>query len=77
MQVDVLWNAHRLTVLRDLLARWTAELPTIKAVDPERARAHEQGIADLRRMIEGIEMEHGAYLIPAVTQGVQRPTYPR
>ena len=66
MQADISWNARRVAVLHDLLARWIAELPAIKAVDAERAHAHEQGIADLRRMIEGIEAEHGANLIPAV-----------
>lgn len=68
MEAAVSWNARRLVVLRDLLRRWIAELPAIKAADAERARAHEQGIADLRRMIEGIEREHGVYLIPAMTQ---------
>ena len=63
MQAAVSWNARRLVVLRDLLRRWIAELPAIKAVDTKRACAHEQGIADLRRMIESIENEHGAYLI--------------
>lgn len=47
----------------------------INPSDAERARAPEQGIADLRRMIEDIEMECGAYLFPAVTHSVGRPTY--
>jgi hypothetical protein len=64
MQADIVWTAHRRTVLRALLARWIAELPVIKVVAPDRARGHEQGIADLQRMIESIEAEHGAYLIP-------------
>jgi hypothetical protein len=74
MQADISWSARRLVVLRDLLGRWLAESPVIKAADAERARAHEQGIEDLRRMIEGIEMEYGAYLIPAVTHSGERPT---
>ena len=74
MQADISWSARRLVVLRDLLSRWLAELPVIKAADAEHARAHEQGIEDLRRMIVGIEMEYGAYLIPAVTHSVERPT---
>lgn len=59
MQADISWSARRLVVLRDLLSRWLAELPVIKAADAERANAHAQGIEDLRRMIEGIEMEYG------------------
>ena len=73
MQAEIVWTGHRLTVLRAHLTRWIAELPAIKAVDPNRAR--EQGIADLKQLIESIEAEHGAYLMPAVTHSVQRPTY--
>ena len=74
MQANLFSNVHRLAVLRNLLARWIAELPATK-VNPERARAQEQGIADLKLMIESIEIEHGAYLSPAVTQPRQHPTY--
>lgn len=76
MHADISWNAHRLAVLRNLLGRWIAELPAMK-VAPERSRAQKQGIADLKRMIESIETEHGAYLGPAVIHPVQHPTYPR
>lgn len=75
MDADITWNAHRLAVLRHLLGRWIAELPAMK-VAPERARAQEQGIADLKQMIESIETELGAYLGPAVIHSVRRPTYP-
>ena len=75
MHADITWNAHRLAVLRNLLGRWISELPAMKVV-PERARAQEQGIADLKQMIESIETELGAYLGPAVIHPVQHRTYP-
>jgi hypothetical protein len=74
MHADIAWNAHRLAVLRNLLGRWIAELPAMKVV-PERARAQEQAIADLKQMIESIEAELGAYLGPAVIHPVRHRTY--
>ena len=48
-------HQQRIGVLRGLLARWIAELPTIRAVDLARARHHAEAIADLWQLIDSLE----------------------
>ena len=52
-----------------MLERWSAELPAVQAVDPERARHHQQALVDLRQLIDRLEAQQAASL-PVVFEGV-------
>ena len=67
---DTSWNQRRLVNLRDLDQRWIAEYPAILDIDLERARHHEQAIADLAHLIVAVEGQPRAYAIPTVLERV-------
>ena len=49
------YDRERLTGLRRLLEKWSAEYPAILATDPVRAAHHADALADLARLILKLE----------------------
>ena len=69
----IAWAEYRVIVLRKLLADWIAEFPAVQACDAERARHHQEAIADLRQLIAELEAQAA---LPATSRSVERSTDP-
>jgi hypothetical protein len=61
MSSDRLSNSERLTRLRALYARWSAEYRQIRAADASRAVHHAEALADLRTILERLERANSTH----------------